>query len=245
MMKIPKKITPSPVIEALAEFKIKINIPSSVMLGKVYESLVAEFPKFEELPILSMPEQLRAQDPAFLNAPHYRFSNDKYLVHIGDRIISVNEICTAPGVEYSGWDSLASNIKRVVEIFEASGVSIETESITLRYINFFQVDNFKDIVRINANIGDVNLADASTFTVNLDVKGEDFTQRITVGSESMISTLEGKQEKGQTIGLEAIFKGDVSISQWSDELEKLHSSMDNLFFGVVTDEYIQSLNPEY
>lgn len=244
-MKIPKKITPSPVIEALAEFKIKINIPSSVMLGKVYEGLVAEFPKFEELPILSMPEQLRAQEPAFLNAPHYRFSNDKYLVHVGDRIISVNEICTAPGVEYSGWESLAANISSVIEIFEKGGVKVETESITLRYINFFQVDNFKDIVRITAKIGDVDLADTSNFTVNLDVKGKDITQRITVGSESMISTLEGKQEKGQTIGLEAIFRGDVEISKWSDELEKLHSSMDNLFFGVVTEEYVKGLNPEY
>jgi uncharacterized protein (TIGR04255 family) len=79
-MRVPKRISPAPLAEAIAEFRFEVSVPSSVFLGQVYQDLIKEFPQFEELPTAALFKQVKDADPAFKNAPHYRFIGKKRIV---------------------------------------------------------------------------------------------------------------------------------------------------------------------
>ena len=49
-MSIPKKISPSPILEAVVEIRFENELPSEVIFGKLYGALSTEFDQTEQLP---------------------------------------------------------------------------------------------------------------------------------------------------------------------------------------------------
>jgi uncharacterized protein (TIGR04255 family) len=70
-MKLPKTINPCPIIDALLEIRFRTTTHPNAVFGLIYNTLQEDFPRVESLPILQLPDQVRAADPNFKYKPHY------------------------------------------------------------------------------------------------------------------------------------------------------------------------------
>jgi len=59
-MKIPKKIDPCPIVEAIVEIRFDSNLPGDAIFGVIYNQFKEDYPKFTKLPILQLPEAIRS-----------------------------------------------------------------------------------------------------------------------------------------------------------------------------------------
>ncbi|MEW6602636.1 MAG: TIGR04255 family protein, partial [Nitrospirota bacterium] len=99
-MKIPVKITPCPIVEAIVEIKFDydVDLDPDAIFGIVYKELHEKFPQTTKLPILQLPDAVRLRDPNLISQPHYKLSNEKFLFQIGPRVMSLNNV-----KGYVGW----------------------------------------------------------------------------------------------------------------------------------------------
>ena len=71
-MRLPKALDPSPIKEAVVEIRFETPLPSEAVFGVVYNAIHDGYPELEKLPILQVPEAVRAADPNLMFQPHYR-----------------------------------------------------------------------------------------------------------------------------------------------------------------------------
>lgn len=240
-MKIPKKISPSPILEAIAEIRFENNLPSAVVYGKLYGALSKEFDQTEQLPILEMPAQLLDSQPEFKYAPHYRLKNDKFLVNIGQRSISVNRICT--NHEYKSWDEYSKVIQKVFNEVQKVNLISVAERVSVRYINFTQEEVAKVL---NLEIGLFNTkVDFRQLNLSLMREVSDVTKLgIGIAMNAKVD-LQGTSKEGLIINIEAFKDSQTSISDLRSVIDVLHNAAEEGFFTALNTEYLESLNPVY
>lgn len=93
-MKLPRKISPCPIVDAVSEIRFETNIDNSAVFGIIYNVLRKDFQNVEKLDILQLPEHIRDNDEKLKFKPHYALvDKDKfYRVSIGPRVLSVSYI---------------------------------------------------------------------------------------------------------------------------------------------------------
>lgn len=149
MSKLPTKITPDSIREALFEMRFEHAILPEIAVGKLagrseWESFVPN-----RLPFAEMPEQLRLADPAFRYVPtlELRSPDGVEIVRVGPYVISHHVVGS-----YIGWDSfrpkLLSTAGAVLRVLQSSRFT----RFGLRYVNALtRSDHFV------ATIHDLNL----------------------------------------------------------------------------------------
>ncbi len=241
-MKIPKKISPSPIIEAVTEIRFENELPSAVIFGKLYGALSEEFSDTEQLPILEMPAQFRDLQPELRYAPHYRLKNDKFIVNIGQRILSVNRVCTSH--EYESWDEYFSVIKTVFEKVKSINLISTVERVSVRYINFLEEDVS---TVLNLEIGLFKTKIDNHKELNLVFVQElNDNNKLSVGiaSNAKIET-NGAIREGLVVNIEAYKDTQTAVANIEDVVKKLHGASEKGFFEALNDEYLSTLKPDY
>lgn len=79
-MRLPLKIDPCPIIDALVEIRFSTTIHPNAVFGLLYNALQTDFSKVENLPILQWPEAVRSSDPSLQFKPHYKISSKEFVV---------------------------------------------------------------------------------------------------------------------------------------------------------------------
>ena len=109
-MSYPKTINPCPILDALIEIRFSSKINSNAVFGLFYNALQSDFPKVESLPILQLPDIVRVNDPNFRYKPHYKISNDKFVLQIGPDVIAISAYPS-----YVGWEVFSSKIFNILD----------------------------------------------------------------------------------------------------------------------------------
>src|SRR5659263_57254 len=109
-MSLPVKISPCPILDALLEIRFSSKINSNAVFGLIYNALQTNFPKVESLPILQLPDVVRATDPNFRYKPHYKISNEKYVLQIGPDVIAISAF-----PNYVGWEEFSDKIFDILD----------------------------------------------------------------------------------------------------------------------------------
>jgi uncharacterized protein (TIGR04255 family) len=241
-MRIPKKISPSPIVEAVAEIRFENELPSEVIFGKLYGELSDQYGKTEQLPILQLPAQLRDTQPELKYAPHYRLRSDNFLVTIGQRVISINRISQKE--KYNGWDEFFVAIQVVLEKVKKLGFASEIERVSVRYINFFDE---KVPTVLNLEVGlfaqKVDQYNDLTLAINRDVDTET-NVHILMSSNAKIES-EGEAREGLVFNVEAIKHTQTTIDQAASVVDGLHKHVEETFFTALQEQYLTTLSPEY
>ncbi len=244
-MKIPVKITPDTILEAIIEIRFSPNIPGDAVFGAIYGNLRGEFSGYEALNALQIPEAIRQSDPSLTFAPLYRIQHDDILLQIGPRVLTFNN----PGA-YLGWESLSGNIKSLLEKILKLDVIKSVERIGLRYINFFPEQKILE----NANLK-IEFPNFQSITKSHNIRMEYFDNDI----QTVLQVLENATVSQNTQGSDARNGSIVDIDciklyDSSDSidvlgimgnLDKAHKIEKNLFFNLLKTDYIEKLNPVY
>jgi len=107
----------------------------------IYNVLQVDFPKVENLPILQLPEAVRATDPNFRFKPHYRILNNKFVAQIGSDVLTISSF-----PKYAGWDEFSKQIFSILDRIKKVGIIDSAIRIGIRYINFFDNDILKTLI---------------------------------------------------------------------------------------------------
>jgi len=240
-LKLPKKITPCPIIESIIEIRFDSAIPPDAIFGVVYNSFNKVFPnKPENLPILQIPAQIRNNDPNLLYKPHYRLSNDTFLFLVGPKSISlINK------GEYVGWSIFSPKIVECFQKIKEIQIIKNTKRFGLRYINFFEKLNIYNEMNLKLSLNEDSLTGNKTVIRTSLPKGE-FTSRLQISNDSKIEHNDTKKH-GSIIDIDLYLEEDGSsiIDRFDSILEDAHNREKEIFFSFFKEEFLKKFNPEY
>lgn len=247
-IKLPIRLNKEPLIDVLFECRFSTSHPmSNILPGIFYNSFQGEEKKLEKLPQLEIPDFLRRNDPNLKYAPLVKVKMPYYSILVGDSSISIS--CNLP---YRGWGSFKEIIKKVIDILRNTKLIDSIERFSLKYVDF--IENLKSIdhdkiVNLNININGYDIKN-EFYQLRMDVPLEDHICIIQVISKANIS-IQGKSEKnGIVVDIDTIKNvNNSSLEEFEldldKKLEKMHLINKKMFFGCLSMETIDSLEPEY
>jgi uncharacterized protein (TIGR04255 family) len=234
-MKLPKAINPCPILDALFEIRFTSKTHPSAIFGMIFNVLQADFPKVENLPILQLPEVVRATDPNFRFKPHYRISNNRFVTQIGPDVLTISSF-----PKYAGWDEFSKQIFRVLDKIENIGIIDSVIRIGIRYISFFENDIFKDI-DLRICIGDNDIAYKNTI-IRTEIEQEPFKSSLQIANNAS-----NNNKLGSIIDIDTFTESNLKdfFSNKEVLISGGHHKEKELFFSLLKEGFLKTLNPIY
>ncbi len=237
---IPKKISDCPINEAIVEVRFAPNIDRSAVFGILYNNLRESYPNPpQKLPILELPDHIRANDPGLKYRPYYKLQKDNLSCHIGPDVFS-----TIATESYPGWEVFSEEIFSNIKYLQNSGVVDYVERIGIRYINFFP-SNILDNIELVISITDEIVSSKDT-TIVTSIQRDYYTSRVQISGDSQRKTEEGTQN-GTLIDIDTVYNRDMR--NFFEDAQRIvirgHSVEKEIFFNLLKDDLIQSLTPTY
>lgn len=234
--KLPKKISPCPITEAVVEMRFESKLPPEVIPGIAFNALKSTFPKIETLPVMQLPPVIRDNDPNLKFSPQYKLSNSDFIFQIGPRCFSV--VCPK---EYKGWTKYAEQIDKVFSVVQGLGIIEKPLRVGVRYISFFEnTDIFKHLkvemkLAGNSLIGSQNI-------MRSEFEYENFKCVVQLANSAIMNN----KQKGSSIDIDVITDNNSTIlSNFKAIVNTAHELEKKLFFSFVDPEFLKKFNPEY
>jgi uncharacterized protein (TIGR04255 family) len=239
-MKLPKKISPEPIIESVCELRFDLNIIPDVVFGIFYNSLKSKYPNIEKLPILQIPDAIRLNDPKFKNKPHYKIFNDVFNVQIGPSVCSVSK-----RNDYPGWEVFLEEIMYVFNEIKNLKIINKVNRFGLRYIDFFEKVNIFEKINLNLTINnEPKIKNNQSITVLEEIN--DFNLLLQI-SNNAIQVKGSDKIKGSIFDVDIVLRNidDSFFSNLNNILENAHLKSKEYYFSMLKSDFLKSLNPEY
>ncbi len=240
-MKTLKKISPSPIAEAVTEIRFDGDLASEVIFGKLYAPLSKDFGETEQLPILEVPNELRNR-PELKYAPHYRLKNDRFVINIGPRIISINRICTEH--EYSSWSDYSKVIKQVLGEVKNIGLISEASRVGVRYINFFEKP-ITEVLNLKINLFQGEAVYEEMAMSLLQELKNDKKLKTDIKTNGQLNNSKRFKDKGLLANFEAYKEVPVKIDDIFNVVDDLHKEVKQAFTSALDEDFLKTLSPEY
>lgn len=241
MAKLPIKITPCPIVEAIVEIRFMSKMPSEAIFGIIYNEISTAFSKLEKLPILQIPEAIRSQDPNLIYQAHYSLTEGDFNLKIGPKVLIFTNI-----KNYMGWSRFFPKIIEIIGSIEKTKVIDIAERIGLRYINLFKQSVLNDI-ELEIRFIDSILSEEST-NLRAEIKDEDFLKIINVANNVNITSLT-YNGVGSLIDIDCIYEFSKTEQDFFPRFEGVinrgHEKEKQTFFSLLKEEFLQQFNPEY
>ncbi|MGK5086325.1 TIGR04255 family protein [Bdellovibrionota bacterium FG-2] len=235
-VKVPKKITPCPITEAVVELRFDSSLPAEVMPGVVFSKFQKDFPKIEKLPIMELPPAIRDGDPNLRFTPQYRLTNDDFVFQIGPKCFSV--VCPK---EYKGWTKYYTQLEKVFDGIKELAIIQKPIRVGLRYISFFEDTDIFEKIKINLSLADNSLIGSNNI-VRSEFNYSGFRCVIQIANGALLS---GKV-KGSSVDIDVISDKSGSIlSDFKGIVNSAHEVEKRLFFGILNEDFLNKFNPEY
>lgn len=237
MQKLPAKISPCPIEEAIFEYRFKTEIPGDAMFGILYKELKNEFPDIESLDILQLPKSIREEE-SLKYSPHYKMTNGKISILIGPSVISI-----VNHKEYFGWSEFSKVIQgKIFKANELIGVQSGVR-LSLRYINVFKNEDIFKKANIKLLL-DTNQFVNSNANFSSKIFNGDLTTEIRVVSGAKIDNKKQEPFVGSIIDV------TTSVSSLKDKdfeqtLESAHDEEKRIFYMFIGNKMLENLEVEY
>lgn len=233
-IRVPLKITPCPINEAVIELRFNSAIPEDAIFGLVYSRFKNDFPESNKLPILEIPPSLREQEDLRFQ-PHYRLTNGGFILQVGPRSISV--LCPK---EYQGWSKFKEKAMVVFKGCQELGLFKEILRLGIRYINLFPVANIFNKTKIDMNLIGSSIAEHQNV-----LRTEFNLEQYTIILQVVNCVKFPQDEKGSILDIDLVTSRTDILTNLDEVIEKAHSLEKRLFFGLLKDDFLKEFNPEY
>jgi len=243
MKKTPTKIENCPITEAIFEIRFTSVFPPDAVFGIFFQNISKVFADADiiKLPILQLPEAVRLADPNLTYQAHHRFKKENYLISLGPRVLTFS--IQKP---YSGWDKWNPFIQKVLKQLTDNKVFKSVERTGLRYVNVFDLEMFS-IANIKINLNDKYLDSQST-TLRTEIQDEEYLKIVQISNNVNINQ-NNDNLIGSILDIDIINKIKLDNDGFDNKmdriLDKSHNLEKELFFNILKDDFIISLNPKY
>lgn len=238
---LPKQINPCPINQAVVEIRFNSSLPSDAVFGVVYNKLKDIYKSAEQLPILQIPAAVRDSDPNLIYQPHYKLIKEHYAFQVGPKVISL----AITDQKYTTWESYYSEIQSVFEKIKEIDFIDNVFRVGLRYVNFF-ADDILNNINISVKIIEHEIAGEEVF-VRTVLPRDEYKVLLQAGNQLKLEANDLVVGRASVIDIDISIEGE-NINFFEDMnsiLEKGHSIEKQIFFGLLKDDFLKSLNPEY
>jgi uncharacterized protein (TIGR04255 family) len=239
-VKIPKNIA-SPIKEVIFEIRYDGPYPGEALYGVLFEIFkkISANNVAEIMPIMKIPKQVRDMDQTLRYQPLYRIRNEQFAFSVGPHAINFSAL-----EPYSGWSQWTAFFYPLVAIVQQCKVITKVERIGLRTLDIFSGNIFANIKANLAIDGQHIITSPSSFYTEFDI---DETHIILNFHNA--PNINGIQTADSLIDIDCINKFDCSADMFFDSyqrvLEKAHEANKRVFFGLLKEELVNQLSPEW
>ena len=238
-VRLPKRINPCPILEAIVELRFDSPFPPDAIFGILYNTFKSDYPTPEPLPILQLPEQIRNQDTILKYKPYYKLpsTDGKFLFQVGARVISLVNLNP-----YSGWNVFSSRIGDLIQKVNKLEIIGGYTRVGIRYVNGFDC-NILEKINLSLNMEDNSLKDLET-SIRLAVPTDKFISTLQIANNAQVTKPDSTIDKGSIVDI------DIYIENPKEDIinviESGHQTEKRLFFSLLKKEFVEKeLNPEY
>lgn len=231
-MSEPLSIEPCPIIDAVIEIRFKSNIDQNAVFGLLYNALKDDFPGKVEFQILNTLEPGKTE---FTASQIYKIANQEHVIQIGHNVLSISSF-----PNYIGWSKFYSATINYLQKIESVGIISEVSRLGMRYINFFDNDIFSNI-KLNISLDNNEIRYKNT-QIKTEISHVNFTSNLMIANNIEVDSKIGSIIDIDTYkiqDLENFFEKKVDI------LQEIHDNEKKLFFSLLKDEFVATLNPQY
>lgn len=239
--KLPLSIEPCPIIDALVEIRFIAKVDPNAVFGLIYGALMQQYPgRIYNLPIMQLPEAVRVSDPSFRFKPLYRLITNDVTIQIGPDVLSISS-----SLPYIGWEQFKSHVINIINLINAKGNIIERViRLGHRYINFFDMDMLPNITM---SFKMTEGYDIQQLQITTSVKDSTFDNTIQFSNSSIMNLNQPNEKRGSIIDIDTYknYPDNYFLGNIANEMEEAHKSEKTLFFSLLEDRFIETLNPQY
>jgi len=237
MDKLPLSINPCPIIEAIFEIRFDSSFPGDAIFGIIFNQFKDEFQNVEQLPILQLPAAIRNQDPNLKFSPHYKIKKDNFIIQIGPNVFSLTNI-----KEYCGWKVFSEKIFDIYNKVLELGLIKKQFRTALRYINILPDINVFEKSNLGIKLNDKTLgANQINFTAEIPYKHGASNLKLINFAEAIF---ENQATKGSIVDIDTYVQQE-KFDNFKDAVECAHRAEKELFFNLLEQEFLNTLNPVY
>jgi uncharacterized protein (TIGR04255 family) len=225
-LRIPKRITPNLIIEAVVEIKFEPKVPPDAILGLVYRGIEDKYKNLEKLPILQLPDEIRTRDSSFRYQPYYKMTSGDFVFQIGPKVLSLSV------TKYPGWKSFAQEIKYIYNHCNDSGILDKIVRLGMRYIDFFE-SNIFEYCTLSLQFHGKNLSGQPT-ALHTKVVHDRYVSDLRISNMASLKRERGNKE-GSIIDIDTYVDDPkfTADKQLIELLDSEHEIIKNLFFSLL------------
>ncbi|MDR1925452.1 MAG: TIGR04255 family protein [Planctomycetaceae bacterium] len=243
-IKLPKKLKTDLILSAVFELRFSTKIPQEAVYGMVYQAVIKKYPSVSpvRLPITQLPDVVRNFDPNLIFQPYNILNIDTKGIGIGSRVINFS--IQKP---YIGWDQWSSFIAEFIPEFVQLGIFDNIERTGLRFANFTE-QNLCSIAQMDVQIGSTKLG-CQPMTLRTEIQEGDYIKVLHLVNNAVVEVRPLERLNGSVIDIEIIKKIDMPSAKFQEQfetiLEESHQLEKRLFFEIIKDEFLTTLEPDY
>jgi uncharacterized protein (TIGR04255 family) len=237
MDKLPLSINPCPIIEAIFEIRFETSFPGDAIFGIVFNQFKDEFQNVKQLPILQLPAAIRNQDPKLKFSPHYKIKKDNFIIQIGPNVFSLTNI-----KEYSGWKVFSEKIFDTYNKVAELNLIKEQIRTALRYINILPAINVFEKSNLGINLNEKSLG-ANQINLTAEIPYEHGASNLKLVNFAE-AVFENQTAKGSIVDIDTHVQHE-NFDNFKDAVECAHTAEKELFFNLLEQEFLKTLNPVY
>ena len=249
-MKIPKQISPDRIKDSIVEIRYSSKLPFEVAIGLFYKSLDDSYTYTnrpigkQQIPTLfpsNLPQELTL---SFGNQS--LFFNDKIKIQLQPNSIVFN--CLN---DYVGWDNYKIEIEKVLVQLASVNVIDSFSRIGVRYISEYQNINLKDCVKFSFTFG---MPDIQSDTYSFHSEFMFSNLKVLLNLNHKLPVVKSKNSTTQlsivqlsVIDIDVIMENvnETDIEKFIKQIEVVHQKEKEVFFSLLKDDFLKTLNPVY
>ena len=236
-MSLPIRLEKSPLIDSIIEVRFNTNIVSSAVFGVIYNQIRADYSgAVVNLPIAQLPEAIRMSDPNLKFKPLYRIEGEKTIIQIGSDVINLSS-----KMPYIGWTEFSRIAINVLNKAFASGAIGRITRLGHRYINFIDHDVTSELA-MSFTMSKVDECQIKSLNIRTTISDGAFVNSLSFANDGQYKGILGSLID---IDTSREYTNDYFKEHIEEELVYAHQSEKELFFSLLKEPLLKSLNPIY
>lgn len=249
----PLKLNAAPIVEATVEIRFDTSLPLDAVFGVAYTTLKDKYPITEQLPVMQLPSEARANDLVLRYQPYYKLSGESPLhIGIGGKVVSVTYTRHQQNKDthYPGWTNfIAEEAADIINKVLTNLPGKKVERLGIRYQDFFKSINIFD--GGTEPTFNYPTREIQNLLIKTSIHEKNMVHDVTLSNNANLNMrpFEGKQvETGSILDIDTSithFKSDDfnDIENIKKILTYAHDANKELFYETLTEAFISKLNP--
>ena len=243
---LPSKLGKEPLVDAVFEMRFVSNMPvASIWPGMLYHALPGE-KSMENLPLISLPKEIRDQDPNLVHSPLCRMSWGNFWILLGDHVF-----CVASKLPYQGWSEFTKAIETAFQVVLKANMITSVTRCSIKYVDILNAIPLEPSACFNFDLAlGGRSPNDSNFHVRMESREGSLLHNIQVGSAAQYGLVDGSVLSGPVLDIDTVLDLDaenpqVFLERLSERAELLHSANKQVVFDRFSKAALEFLEPVY